>query len=395
MNQQPYVYHFSTESSPALAEVGGKGLSLIRMNQVGFPVPPGFVLTAVFFKPWFNQLHQSGLWTAVLDSQPETRKAACDTAKAAALRYEFTDEQCDTLSSATQILSRTGAGLFAVRSSSPEEDLEGASFAGGYETSLGITRDGLKDAIHHSFVSCLDERIFVYKQERGFDVAHPRIAVVIQAQIASDTAGVAFSLNPLNNCYDEVVINANAGLGESVVSGAVTPDTFIVDRVQQTILSQEIGRKETAVFLQPDGGTREQTGENANQPCLTASQALQVATLTGAVEAAYGKPIDIEWAYADDELYLLQARPITAYFPVPDIMVTNPGERKILYGDKTLLKQGINQPLSVMGTDFLAMSDEAMSEFTGGVAAAKDIATGLGRTFDGRMFLNVSNNMKL
>jgi phosphohistidine swiveling domain-containing protein len=401
MNQQPFVYHFSTEKSfstentPALAEVGGKGLSLIRMSQAGFPVPPGFVLTAVFFQPWFEQLEQSGLWTAVLHSSPESRKAACDAAKADARRYDFTRQQCDALATATQSITTSGATLFAVRSSSPEEDLEGASFAGGYETSLGVTLDNLEDAIRHSFVSCLDERIFVYKQAHGFDVTRPRIAVVVQQQIAADTAGVAFSLNPLNNCYDEVVINANFGLGESVVSGAATPDTFVVDRVQQTILSREIGHKETAVFLQNNGGTYEKTGHNAERPSLTDAQALQIARLTGEVEAAFDKPIDIEWAFTDDQLYLLQARPITAYFPVPEIMVTPPGAPKRLYADKTLLKQGINGPLSVMGTDFLVLTDEALSDFVGGVDASADIINGLALTFDGRMYLNVSNNMKL
>ena len=395
MNQQPLVYNFSTEASPILAEVGGKGLSLIRMNQANFPVPPGFVLTAVFFQPWFVQLHQSGLWTAVLDSQPSERKAACDAAKAAVLHYKFTNEQCDALSKATKTLTQSGMALFAVRSSSPEEDLEGASFAGGYETSLGVTLNHLQSAIRHSFASCLDERIFVYKQERGFDVAQPRIAVVVQQQIAADAAGVAFSLNPLNNCYDELVINANFGLGESVVSGAVTPDTFVVDRVGKTILSREIGRKETAVYLQPVGGTIEKTRDTAERPSLTDQQALQIAQLTGKVEAAYNKPIDIEWAYDGDQLYLLQARPITAYFPVPEIMITQPGERKILYADKTLLKQGINEPLSVMGTDFLVLTDDLLSEFIGGTGASQDIINGLALTFDGRMYLNVSNNMKL
>ncbi|MFO7680464.1 MAG: PEP/pyruvate-binding domain-containing protein, partial [Chloroflexota bacterium] len=395
MNQLPFVYHFPTTVSPALTEVGGKGLSLMRMSQAGFPVPPGFVLTAVFFQPWFRQLEESGAWTAVLNSPPDSRKAACDAAKAAALHYAFTAEQGDALTAAVQTLGQTGAALFAVRSSSPEEDLEGASFAGGYETTLGVTPDTLQDAIRRSFVSCLDERIFVYKQERGFDVAQPRIAVVVQQQLAADAAGVAFSLNPLNNCYDEVVINANFGLGESVVSGAVTPDTFVVDRVQPVILQREIGRKETAVFLQPSGGTLEQTGGEPGQPSLTDPQILHIAELTGAVEAAYGKPIDIEWAYANGQLYLLQARPITAYFPVPEIMVTPPGARKILYGDKTLIKQGINELLTVMGTDFIAMTDDALSAFVGGVNASADIINGLAFTFDGRMYLNISNNMKL
>ena len=395
MNQQPFVYHFSTRESPALAEAGGKGLSLIRMSQAGFSVPAGFVLTAVFFQPWFDQLHQSGLWTAVLNSPIETRKATCDAAKADALRYPFTLEQCDALNEATQILATADGAQFAVRSSSPEEDLEGASFAGGYETSLGVPPAGLEDAIRHAFVSCLDGRIFVYKQEHGFDVAQPRIAIVVQQQIAADTAGVAFSLNPLNNCYDEVVINANFGLGESVVSGAATPDTFVVNRVQQTILSREIGRKETAVFLQANGGTIEKTGNAAERPSLTDTQVLEIANLTGEVEATYGKPIDIEWAYAGDQLYLLQARPITAYFPLPEIMITPPGERKILYADKTLLKQGISELLTVMGTDFMVLTDEIMSEFVGGVDASADIINGLALTFDGRMYLNVSNNMKL
>ena len=395
MNQQPLVYHFSTKTAPTLAEVGGKGWSLIRMSQAGFPVPPGFVLTAVFFQPWFDQLQQSGLWTAVLNSSPTNLKAACAAAKADALHYAFVPEQCEALEAAAQTVTEAGATLFAVRSSSPEEDLEGASFAGGYETTLGVTRDGLEEAIRHSFVSCLDERIFVYKQEHGFDVVQPRIAVVVQEQIAADTAGVAFSLNPLNNCYDEVVINANFGLGESVVSGAATPDTFVVDRVQQTILSQEIGRKETAVFLQDSGGTVEKTGDRGERSSLTDPQVLQIADLTGKVETTYDKPIDIEWAYAGGQLYLLQARPITAYYPLPEIMLTKPGARKLLYADKTLLKQGINEPLTVMGTDVLAVADIAMSEFVGGPGASTDIINGLGHTFDGRMYLNVSNNMKL
>lgn len=395
MNQQPFVYHFSTDKSPALAEVGGKGLSLIRMSQARFPVPPGFVLTTIFFQPWLDQLHQSGLWTAVHHSLPADRKAACEAAKAAARRYEFTSLQCDVLATAVRALTNEEIPLFAVRSSSPEEDLKGASFAGGYETSLGITRANLEAAVRHSFLSCLDERIFIYKQEHGFDVTQPRIAVVIQQQIAADAAGVAFSLNPLNNCYDEVVINANFGLGESVVSGITTPDTFVVDRVQRAILSQEIGSKETAVFLQKSGGTFEKTNSGKKQSSLTEAQVLQIAALTSDVETAYGNPIDIEWAYVDGQIYLLQARPITTYFPVPQIMVTAPGAPKQLYADKTLLKQGINEPLTVMGTDFLALSDAALSEFTGGVAAANDIKNGLALTFDGRMYLNVSNNMKL
>jgi pyruvate,water dikinase len=142
-----------------------------------------------------------------------------------------------------------GATCFAVRSSSPEEDLEGASFAGGYETTLGVTTETINDAIRHSFASSLNERVFVYKKEHGFLIDQPRIAVVVQQQVDADCAGVAFSLNPLNNCYDEAVINANYGLGESVVAGEVEPDVFVVDKVARTILDAQVGSKEVVITL--------------------------------------------------------------------------------------------------------------------------------------------------
>ena len=107
------------------------------------------------------------------------------------------ERQKITLSQAVSSLQSNGKmSLLAVRSSSPEEDLEGASFAGGYETSLGVTEAGLETAVRHSFASCLDERVFVYKQEHGFAVDRPRIAVIVQQQIAADASGVAFSLKP-------------------------------------------------------------------------------------------------------------------------------------------------------------------------------------------------------
>ena len=116
-------------------------------------------------------------------------------------------------------MNRPEDQMYSVRSSSPEEDMQGASFAGMYETYLGVTTDRIEARIRDVFVSCIDFRVVAYKRQKGFDHTRYAIAVVVMTQIRSDSAGVAFSLNPLNNCYDEVVINANFGLGESVVSG--------------------------------------------------------------------------------------------------------------------------------------------------------------------------------
>ncbi len=132
----------------------------------------------------------------------------CNTVKELAENLTFTSEQKDLFDKA---MNKLKGKTFAVRSSSPEEDLEGTSFAGMYETYLGTKRDQLTQTIAKAFASCFDFRVMEYKKQNGMDLEGTSIAVVIQRQIASDVSGVGFSLNPLNNCYDEVVINASFG----------------------------------------------------------------------------------------------------------------------------------------------------------------------------------------
>ena len=193
--------------------------------------------------------------------------------------------------------------LLAVRSSSPEEDLATASFAGGYETTLGVTRKTLEAALVSCFTSLLDERVVTYKQQNQLPLDNPRIAVIVQQQIASEASGVAFSLNPQNNAYDEAVINANFGLGETVVTGQVTPDTYVVDKVAQEILDRQVAAKAHAVWLRSDGGTEQRPNNHPDAPALTDAQALQVAALAESVESHVGHPVDIERAFYNGTLY--------------------------------------------------------------------------------------------
>ncbi len=180
--------------------------------------------------------------------EPSAFKELGNKLKAKAADLIYSEEQKAIIM--TILSELKGIDLYAVRSSSPEEDLAGASFAGGYETILGVTAKTMEASIREAFVSCMDERVFFYKQQNGFDTSVLRIAVVIQSQIASEVSGgVGFSLNPLNNCFDEAVINANTGLGESVVSGMVTPDEIVVDKVTGDVLSKSIGSKEQAIIL--------------------------------------------------------------------------------------------------------------------------------------------------
>jgi len=339
------IYSFNEKYVPKLNEVGGKAKALIETSGAGFPVPEGLALSVQFFKPWLDEVKSSDEWKAVLAN---TTKEACDVVKSKAANMTFTAEQ----KKAFEVSAGELAGeVFAVRSSSPEEDLEGTSFAGMYETSLGVLREGLEKAVAHAFSSSFDFRVMTYKRQNNISLESTCIAVVVQRQIASDVSGVGFSLNPLNNAFDEVFINASFGLGEAIVSGIVTPDRYIVDSVKSEIIDKKIGEKKIALWLKPDGGIEEKDNENSDAQALTDSQIMELSKLIKKCETHYSKPMDTEWAFENDRLYLLQSRPITTQFPFFKELLTEPGKNKRFYIDLMAMTQGFDEPMSVLGLE--------------------------------------------
>ncbi len=389
------IVSFPGTEQTTLAEVGGKGYSLIRMVEAGLPVPPGAVLTTEFFGPWFDEIQASAAWAALADATANKWATLCNELKGLCLALRLTAAQRQSLVDLRKNLAALGDDvLFAVRSSSPEEDLVSASFAGGYETRLGVRPADLDDAVRHCFASSLDERVFVYKKEHGFDVLSPRIAVVVQQQIDSAVAGVGFSLNPLTNDYDEAVIDANWGLGESVVAGLVSPDHFIVDKVGRQVVDKKLGAKQVSIWLGPDGGTIERKGYRSAELTLSDAQLGELTDVICRIEELYEKPTDIEWAYAGDKLHVLQARPITTYVPLPPEMVTKTGERRRLYVD-TALSEGltINAPISPMGLDWMEdLISPVLEELVGTDVTPEE---GLAFAAGGRFYMNLSNMMWL
>jgi pyruvate,water dikinase len=349
-DSEPLVYTLASPATiPLISQVGGKGLSLIDCCAAGFPVPPGFVLSVAFFQSWLDSIKNTHEWNNFTE---DPSKQACDVLKEACIKLQLDPKQEEALNTALQTnFGSTEKLLVAVRSSSPEEDLAQASFAGGYETTLGVTRDTLLDAIRTSFASALDFRVVQYKLQNGLDILKPKIAVVVQQQLDSDVSGVGFSLNPQNNCYDEAVISANFGLGETVVAGVVTPDTFVVDKVRREIISRTVSDKKQAYVLADGGGIREEENAEPTASSLTDDQVIELVSLITKVEEHVEKPVDIEWAYESDTLYLLQARPITVYLPLFPEMVTAPGEQKHLFIDFVVMTQGFSKPMSVLGLD--------------------------------------------
>lgn len=382
------AYKISRKHIPKLSEVGGKGLSLIKMMNKGLPVPDGFVLTVEFFQVWFDQLKKTKEWQQFKTADLKNLKKRCQALKKICKELSFTPKQKQTI---TKNLKGFKNRLWAVRSSSPEEDLEGASFAGGYETILGVSTEELEVAVQKCFASCLDYRIYLYKKEHGFVPDKPKIAVIVQQQIASDAAGVGFSLNPMTNCYDEAVFNANWGQGETVVSGLVSPDNFVVDKLKNQVLARNIGKKETSIWLADDGGTFEKVSEKKDTLTLSDKQLQALKKLIIKVEKNNKKPMDIEWAYAGNKLFLLQARPITTFIPLPADLITNQGNPKKLYFDLTLGIQGIHEPVSNMGIDILKKFFTIFSKEVFGKDILSDPKNGILIAKGGRVYINLSN----
>lgn len=376
-----------TESDLPLALIGGKAASLVRLARAGFPVPDGWLVTSEFFRSWTEVLSESPEWRAVasLASAASTKagavrlRAACDAVKARAGVLPLDARQQRVVDGVRVALDD---GVCAVRSSSPEEDLADASFAGLYETVLGVTATGLEDAIRRCFASCLDARVAVYKQERNLPVDLARIAVVVQHQVASDVSGVAFSINPSTNDFDEAVVNASWGLGEALVSGELVPDRWVVDKL-------------TSATVECQAGTK--GGDRPDELCLDDAQLRRLVDTVCAIESVYADPVDVEWAFVGDELHVLQARPVTTYVPLPPAMQTKPGERRLLYIDPSLA-DGITMsgPVSPATNDLLMLLAEGMlKHIAGDVTLDRDVKRGVYGVGGARLYVNMSNMLHL
>jgi len=378
-----------------LGKVGGKGQSLIRMTQIGLPVPPGFVLTVDFFQDWLDSIRLTEEWKRFTHSEAKDLKACCDALKERARQLTFSPAQQKEVDDAFE--SFPADSLFAVRSSSPAEDLEGSSFAGGYETVLGVKRAGILEAVRTAFSSSLDYRVLAYKNQHGFDIHDPRIAVVVQKQLNSTASGVAFSVNPLTNDYDEAVFNANFGLGESVVSGVCTPDTLVVDKVTMRVKERVLGAKEERIMLNEQGGTTSVSDDAASQEfAVTDGHVLSLTRYIKTLEEVFRKPVDVEWALEGDHEYILQARPVTSYVALPPSVVTPPGHPRKLYWDVALSVQAFEKPMSVMGTSVIRkLMSEWPRRIVGFEFAGNDVNHSIVLPAAGRIYAVLSHIMSI
>lgn len=313
-----YTILFSEPLAARIEQSGGKGANLALLAQRGFPVPPGFIVTAQAYRDFIGgeggaeQLRAVGGLAfgdpALLRAQSERLRASLNTL---ALPERLVEEV------RLQLGRFPAAQAFAVRSSSTMEDLATAAFAGQHDTFLNCAgASPILEKIKACFLSLWVDRAIAYREQQGFDHGLAAMAVVVQQMVLCDVAGVGFTINPVNGDLNQMVVDANFGLGESVVSGEAEVDHFIIDKKSLTVRDARVARKSRKV-VGVTGGVEEVrlTPVDSLRASLTDEQLKQLAVLLVRVEEAYRFPQDIEWGLAGAELFLLQARPVTTIPP--------------------------------------------------------------------------------
>jgi phosphoenolpyruvate synthase/pyruvate phosphate dikinase len=270
-----------------VTRVGGKAANLSRL-AASHPVPTGFCLTTEAYAKW--ALGQEA--NTVPDAARELLTTAYATLAARCQRAE---------------------PRVAVRSSAVGEDGQNASFAGQYETYLNLVgAEAVVGAVTRCWASARSERVLAYHRQHGQATANIPLAVLVQQLVAADMSIVAFSANPVSGDSAEVVINASWGLGESVVSGTVTPDTYVVRKSDLIVTERHIADKQRMTIIAPNGVQEVPIPRPMRrQRSLSDAQAIEVAQLARTLETHMGWPVDIECAYEGKKLYLLQCRPIS------------------------------------------------------------------------------------
>ncbi len=300
---------------------GGKGANLGELWHAGFAVPPGFIITTVAYDLLLQSREENPQLQDVLFSLHARKPdAVIDVGHKIRNLLQQTPIPRQIADQIVEAYHQLGEGAVAVRSSATAEDMAEATFAGQQETFLNVIGEqALIEAVRACWTSLWSERAILYRARQSVDQNNVKLAVVVQTMIEADAAGVMFTANPVSGVQDEIVIDANMGLGEGVVGGLVTPDHFVVNKRWKRIKEKRIGRKEVIVRAKPGGGTEqiESTREKANVSSLPDKAIIELAHLGIDIERHYGVPQDIEWAWLQNQsdrgkIYILQSRPITA-----------------------------------------------------------------------------------
>ncbi|NUT37532.1 MAG: phosphoenolpyruvate synthase [Hamadaea sp.] len=321
MSEQ-YVVGLHEVDETQVAIVGGKGAHLGDLSRIdGIRVPAGFCVTTDAFRRVMAQAPAvDDLLARLSRLTPDDRDAIRTISAEIRRAVEETAVPDDVTAAITEALAHLGdRTACAVRSSATAEDLPTASFAGQQDTYLNVVGvDAILRHISRCWASLFTERAVTYRQRNGIDHHAVHMAVVVQQMVFAQAAGILFTADPITSNRRIATVEAGFGLGEALVSGLINPDVFQVRDGE--VVTKSIAAKQLAVHAVPAGGTREQAiaPDRREQPALTDAQVVRLVQLGRRIEAHFGRPQDIEWCLVDDGFQIVQSRPITTLFPIPE-----------------------------------------------------------------------------
>jgi len=304
-----------------LAKVGGKGANLGELSHAGFNVPDGFCVTTDAFVA-FMVTAKEDIYPRLANVTGNDLEQLRQTGES--LRTYLADLPLpkEVEAAVLKAWRELGEGYaYAVRSSATAEDLPQASFAGQQDTYLNVRGQAyLLKRVKDCFISLFTDRAILYRTQNGFNHKDVLLSVVIQRMVQPEVAGIMFTADPVTGDRHITSIDASFGLGEALVSGLVSADLYKVDKLERSIVKKQIATKQMAIRSLPEGGVQriDLTSTEREQQALEDKDILELASVGAKIEAHYGIPQDIEWALADDTLYITQSRPITSLFPLPE-----------------------------------------------------------------------------
>jgi len=292
---------------------GGKGASLGEMTQAGIPVPRGFVVLSGAFDGFIEETGLSTEIKAVLDKvnieEGYTVENASEKIQAMILSKKMPENIKKEILS---YFEKLGSKFVAVRSSATSEDSASAAWAGQLESYLNTTEETLLDNVKKCWASLFTPRAIFYRFEKKLNKDKISVAVVVQKMVDSEESGIAFSVHPITQDKNQIIIEAGFGLGEAIASGSITPDSYTIDKQEFKILDINVNEQTNALYKKSKGGNEwKELGEKGKGQVLTEKEIIELSKLIVKIENHYGFPCDIEWAKEKNKFYIVQSRPIT------------------------------------------------------------------------------------
>ncbi|SFM36249.1 pyruvate, water dikinase [Paenibacillus sp. 1_12] len=369
------VLGFQETEKTQLLLVGGKGLNLGELSKIeGIQVPAGFCVTTVGYQKAIEEIET---YHALLDRltmlKVEDRDQIGEISRKIRQIIMEAEIPSDVVKAVTHYLSLFGdEHAYAVRSSATAEDLPYASFAGQQDTYLNIIGvDAILQHISKCWASLFTDRAVIYRMQNGFDHSQVYLSVIVQRMVFSQASGILFTADPITSNRKLLSIDASFGLGEALVSGLVFADCYKVQN--EEIVDKIIGTKKLAIYGLKEGGTETQQidPEQQKTQTLTEQQILQLARIGRQIEAYFGCPQDIEWCLVDDTFYIVQSRPITTLYPIPEV---NDQENHVYVSVGH--QQMMTDPMKPLGLAFFLLTTPAPMHKAGG-----------------RLFVDISHNL--